>query len=114
MLESIIERFGTSCSGFVCHMSISSWILYLCPCIGSVCLLETLVPDAVKSSARNILAHDAANAESMGETRKNHNLSYLPSHAVDGGPDTAFCTFQGASTFEGAAVVGYIIQPNLW
>lgn len=103
-----MECFGTSCIGLpssrLSYVNIEQQLGPLpvsrAPCIGSVCLLETsinLVSDAVKSSARtnNILAHEAANAESMGEARQGHYLDYPPSHAVDGRPDTAFCSFQG-------------------
>jgi hypothetical protein len=32
----------------------------------------------------------------MGEARRDRYLKHPPSHAVDGRPDTAFCSFQGA------------------
>lgn len=109
MLEAIVECSNTSCFGSsfgpLSYVSVEEQLDSLsvsrAPCAGSVCLLETsidLLPNAVSSLARadHILAHAAANAELMGEAHKDHYLKHPPSHAVDGRPDTAFCSFQGA------------------
>ena len=112
MLESITGCFDTPCNGLpsgrLSYVNIEQELdppsMSQAPCIGSVCLLKTsidLISDAVKPVARrtnHILAHEAANAKSMGEARKDHYIHYPPSHAVDGRPDTAFCSFQGMVT----------------
>jgi hypothetical protein len=70
------------------------------PCLGSICLLETsidLLPDPTKPvlPADHVGAPGAADAKLLGDNRRNHYLNYPPSHAVDGRPETAFCSFQG-------------------
>jgi len=72
------------------------------PCLGSTCLLETsidLLPNDVTPFALatdHVLAQEAINAALIDDNRRNHYLNHPPSYAVDGRPETAFCSFQKA------------------
>ena len=67
----------------------------LSPCLGRPCLFETnvaLLPTSIKHScerAQDILDLEERNLRILGD-EKMHYLSYPPSLAVDGKPDTAF------------------------
>lgn len=126
ILESITECQNTPClpSGSLPYVNIEQQLdpvhVSRAPCIGSVCLLETsidLLSDAVKPWTRtdhNILAHEAANAKLMGQARRDHYLNYPPSHAVDGRPDTAFCSFQEAREGDTISLDLLLPPPSEW
>ena len=67
----------------------------LAPCLGRPCLFETnvaLLPTTIKRScerAQDMLDLEERNLRMLGD-EKVHYLSYPPSLAVDGKPDTAF------------------------
>jgi hypothetical protein len=67
----------------------------LAPCVGRPCLFETniaLLPITIKHScerAQEMLDLEEQNLQVLGD-EKMHYLSYPPSLAVDGKPDTAF------------------------
>lgn len=71
------------------------------PCLGSVCLLEisiSLLPDAIHNVAASVdqmISLETINAELIGSERTTNYISHPPSHAVDGNPDTAFCSYDG-------------------
>jgi hypothetical protein len=89
----------------------------LAPCLGRPCLFETnvaLLPTAIKHSygrAQDMLDLEEQNLRTLGDD-KTHYLSYPPSLAVDGKPDTAFrsllsniCSFSFDATFLSAEQV---------
>jgi hypothetical protein len=67
----------------------------LAPCLGRPCVFETnvaLLPTAIRHScerAQDMLDLEEQNLRVLGDN-KMHYLSYPPSLAVDGKPDTAF------------------------
>jgi hypothetical protein len=67
----------------------------LAPCLGRSCVFETniaLLPTAIRHScerAQDMLDLEEQNLRVLGDN-KTHYLSYPPSLAVDGIPDTAF------------------------
>jgi hypothetical protein len=67
----------------------------LAPCLGRPCVFETnvaLLPTTIRHScerAQDIMDLEEQNLRTLGDD-KMHYLSYPPSLAVDGRPDTAF------------------------
>jgi len=109
MLESITTRPSPLCNdlSILPYIDVGpqsdSLLVSRAPCFRSVCLFETsidLLSNVVKpfaSTTEHMLDLEATNAALMGDDRRSHYLSYPPSHAVDGRPDTAFCSFQGTN-----------------
>ena len=70
----------------------------LAPCLGRPCVFETnvaLLPTAIRHScerAQDMMDLEEQNLRILGDN-KMHYLSYPPSLAVDGRPDTAFRSF---------------------
>ncbi|RDB28783.1 hypothetical protein Hypma_015894 [Hypsizygus marmoreus] len=111
MLESIVASNDTSCSQ-VSEIPDLPYIqrglqldppqVFRAPCLGSACLLETtinILPETVQhaaSSASEMFALETANKKRIGVARMTHYLSHSPSNAVDGNPETAFCSFDNA------------------
>jgi hypothetical protein len=83
-----LDKLGYAEGSFLQHRG-------LAPCLGRPCVFETnvaLLPTAIRHScerAQDMLDLEEQNLRILGEN-KMHYLSYPPSLAVDGKPDTAF------------------------
>ncbi|KAI0275142.1 hypothetical protein BC834DRAFT_851333 [Gloeopeniophorella convolvens] len=112
-LDSLLSCDGTDCGKKMTDRNIPfispssetgtpKQTLDLAACFGRPCLFETtipLLPESIVHSrdrAQDLLALEEDNLRALGEDNKIHYLSYPPSFAVDGRPDTAFRSFQNA------------------